>query len=225
MSRLGPATTAGEDGMKLYFHPLSTYSQKTLVALYEKGVSFEPQLTDIMNPEARAEYQRLYPLAKLPLLQLPDGHLVPESSIIIEYLDTHFEQGTRLIPEDRDLARRTRFHDRQFDLYVNDPFQKIFFDGFRPVEKRDPDGVAAARSRLDQMYRYFDHVLSKNTWLLGDVFTMADCAAVPLAWLAHVHPYAEYPHLVAYSNRLSERPSVARVLSEAAPHVARLTGR
>ena len=26
--------------MKLYYHPLSTYSQKVLIALYEKGIDF-----------------------------------------------------------------------------------------------------------------------------------------------------------------------------------------
>ena len=30
--------------MKLYFHPVSSYSQKALIAFYEKGVSFEPEV-------------------------------------------------------------------------------------------------------------------------------------------------------------------------------------
>lgn len=33
--------------MKLYFNPISSYSQKTLMAFYEKGVSFEPVVVDL----------------------------------------------------------------------------------------------------------------------------------------------------------------------------------
>ena len=30
--------------MKLYYNPISTYSQKTLLAFYEKGLEFEPNI-------------------------------------------------------------------------------------------------------------------------------------------------------------------------------------
>lgn len=209
--------------MKLYYHPISTYSQKTLMAFQEKGVSFTPEIVDLMSPEGREAYKKIYPLAKIPLLILEDGWAIPESSIIIEYLDTHFDSGTRLIPEDKDLARRVRYHDRQFDLYVNEPFQKLFADGLRPESERDPKGVAAARERLDVMYTYFEKHFAKNTWALGDTFSMADCAAAPcLAYLQTAYPFQAYPHLTAYWGRLAERPSVKKVRAQGEPYLARM---
>ena len=47
--------------MKLYYFPLSTYCQKAMIAFEEKGVSYEPELVELMNPEARAAYEEIYP--------------------------------------------------------------------------------------------------------------------------------------------------------------------
>jgi glutathione S-transferase len=77
----------GTSKMKLYYHPISTYSQKALIALYEKELDFEPEIVSLMNPEARQKYHEVYPMGKIPCLQLEDGHIIPEASIIIEYLD------------------------------------------------------------------------------------------------------------------------------------------
>ena len=73
--------------MKLYYNPISTYSQKVLIALYEKGLDFEPEIVNLMDADARARYRDVNPLGKIPCLQLDDGHIIPESSIIIEYID------------------------------------------------------------------------------------------------------------------------------------------
>jgi glutathione S-transferase len=209
--------------MKLYFDPLSSYSQKVLIAFYEKGVAFSPEMVDMFNPAARAEYLQINPLGKVPTLVLDDGHRIPESTIIVEYLEDEFgSSGTRLIQEDRTLARQTRFYDRLFDLYINDPMTTIFFDGTKPEAAREPGRVAAAKAKLDTLYPQLDKHFAGRTWAVGDTFTMADCAAAPtLIYAKMVYPYESHRNLVAYAGRLAERPSVARVLSEAAPYMAR----
>ena len=207
--------------MKLYYHPLSTYSQKALIAFHEKGVAFEPQIVNLTDPAARAEYEKLYPLGKIPSLVRDDGWFIPESTIIIEYLEGHFPQGERLIPADRDEARQVRFMDRMFDLYVNESFVKVFFDMRKPEAERDPKGVAAAKKVLDTMYGYMDRHLAGRTWLVGETFSMAECAAAPpLGYLRAVHPFEGRPNVAAYWSRLEARPSVARVLEEARPYLA-----
>jgi glutathione S-transferase len=208
--------------MKLYYHPLSTYSQKTVMAFHEKEVAFTPEIADILSPEGREAYKQVYPLGKVPLLVLDDGWLIPESSIIVEYLDSHHSSGTRLIPEEKALARRARFHDRQFDLYVNDPMTTVFFDSRKPPEKREPERVAQAKGRLDVMYSYLDKHFAKNTWALGDAFSIADCAAAPpLGYLRQFYPFEKHTNLKSYFGRLAERPSYAKVMAEAAPYLAK----
>ena len=217
------STTTREEPLKLHYNPISPYSQKALTAFHEKHVAFEPAIVDFGSAEARAAYKQKYPLGKVPLLELEDGYLIPESSIIVEYLETHHDTGTRLIPADPELARRARFHDRQFDLYLLETFGKIFFDARRPEGERDARGVTAARETLDIMYRYLDEHFKKRTWTLGDDFTLPDCAAAPaLTYLRRVHPFDAHPNLVAYAGRLQERPSFASALAEAAPFLTKL---
>lgn len=208
--------------MKLYYYPRSTYSQKVLIALHEKSASFTPVLVDLTDTAARAELAKVTPLGKVPVLVLDDGWKIPESSIIIEYLDTHVRAGTRLIPAEPDPARQTRFHDRLADLYVNEPMVKVLLDARKPEGKRDPDGVAAAHRQLDTVFTGLDEHLSKRTWIMGEAFTMADCALIPpLSYCRTLHPFDRWKHLTAYANRASERPSVVRVQQELEAFLAR----
>jgi glutathione S-transferase len=207
--------------MKLYYHPLSSYSQKVLMAFHEKSVPFTPEITNVSDPAVRAEYEKLHPLCKVPLLVLSDGWRIPESSIIIEYLDTHFDSGTRLIPQDKDLARQTRFRDRMADLYVNDPMTAIFFDSRKPETEKEPRRVAQARGTLDKVYALIDRDLENKTWSGGDTFTMADCALLPaLGYCQMIHPFDRWKNLTAYLRRGLERPSYQHVRAEAAPYLA-----
>ena len=119
--------------MKLYYHPLSGYSQKTIVAFYEKGLEFEGEIVELMDPESKGAYmQDVYPIGKVPFLIADDGRQIPESSIIIEYLENTYDSGTLLIPDDKHLARQVRFHDRMTDLYIQNQLGTIFFDTLKP---------------------------------------------------------------------------------------------
>jgi glutathione S-transferase len=208
--------------MKLYFNPVSSYSQKALIALYEKGCAFEPVIINLMDPKDRESLKQVYPLAKVPFLRVEEKKLeLSEASIIVEYVDRHSTGGPKLLPDDPDQALQVRMQDRFFDLYVSDSVTKIFFDGFRPEGKNDPYGVQQARDRLDSIYAFLDQQLASRTWAAGDAFSMADCAAAPALFYARmVHPFEAHKHLSAYFTRLMERPSFQRVVKEAEPHLA-----
>lgn len=203
--------------MKLYYHPRSSYSQKTLLAFHEKRVPFTPVIVAPGSPELA----EVTPIGKVPVLVLDDGWKIPESTIIIEYLDSHHSTGTRLIPEDRTEARQTRFHDRLADLYVNDPMSAIFFDGMRPEAERDPQAVAKHHARIDTVFAGLDQHLATRTWIMGDGFTMADCALLPsLGYCRMLHPFDRWKNLSAYAARGFERPSFVKVQAELAPYLA-----
>ena len=212
--------------MKLYYFPLSTYSQKVLTALYEKEVEFESEQVRLFDQAERERYREIYPLGRIPLLVLDDGHLIPESSIIVEYLDTNLDGGPRLIPSAPDEARQTRFHDRMLDLYLNDSIASLLFQSWKPEEARDRELIERSRFRAGVMYDFLEHRLDGRTWLMGEDFTMADCAAGPaLLYAGNLFPFAERPALAAYWERLHARPSYARVLEEADPYLRELRER
>ena len=75
-----------------------------LIALDEKGADFEREIVDLTTAEGRAKHKAFYPLGKVPVL-VDGASFVPESSIIIEYVDAAVRGGTRLLPEERETAR------------------------------------------------------------------------------------------------------------------------
>jgi glutathione S-transferase len=204
----------------LHAHPLSSYCWKALIALYEKELDFEFRLLDLGDPEARAAFAALWPMAKMPVLEdRARGVVVPETSIIIDYLDAHHPGAIRLVPEAADAARDVRLWDRIFDLYLQGPLQKIVGDRLRAEDMRDGFGVEEARASMARALTMVDRQAAGKTWARGETFTLADCAAVPALFYADkIMPLAgTWPEALALLERLKARPSVARVLAEAEP--------
>lgn len=205
--------------LELFLHPLSSYCHKVLIAFYEKEIPFETRRVD--DPAVAREYERLSPLRKFPILRdVNRGRVVPESTIIIEYLETHFPGSAKLIPADPDLAWQVRLRDRFFDNYLHTPMQKFAGDRLRPEGKRDPHGVAEAKAQFAKALDVLDAEMANRTWAAGDTFTMADCAAAPAIFYGNLFygPFREtHPNALAYLDRLMARPSYARALEEAKP--------
>ncbi|MEH2531570.1 glutathione S-transferase [Bradyrhizobium sp. AZCC 1588] len=207
--------------LTLHFHPLASFCWKALIALYENDIPFRPNLVDLGNPAERAALLKLWGIGKFPVLR-DDARdqTVPESSIIVEYLDSYYRGRVRLIPEDPVRALQTRLHDRFYDLYVHLPMQKIVTDRLRPEGKRDPYGVEEARAQLRTSYAMIEQQMENGGWAMGEDFSLADCAAVPSLFYGNMAvPFGEaQKNLSAYLERLKARPSVARVLKEAEPY-------
>ncbi len=208
--------------LKLYFHPLSSFCQKALTAFYENDTPFEPIIVDLFNEASAAAFKKIWPIGRFPVLRdEARDRTVPESSIIIEYLAQHYPGKTRLVPADAELARQMRLRDRFFDLYVNVPMQKIVTDKLRPAGKNDPFGVAEAKTLLQIALGMVDRDMATKTWVMGDGFSMADCAAAPpLFYASMLMPFgATHKNAARYLDRLMERPSFARAVKEAQPYL------
>jgi glutathione S-transferase len=205
--------------LTLHLHPLSSFCWKALIALYENDTPFTPHTVDLGNPVERAALQKLWPIGKFPVLRdEARNQTVPESSVIIEYLDRHYPGPTRFVPEGVDPAWQTRLRDRFYDLYLHLPMQKVMGDRLRPDGRKDPHGVEEARAQLRTSYAMIDAQMAAATWAMGDGFGLADCAAAPPLFYGNmVEPFGAYPNVAAYFERLKARPSVARVMREAEP--------
>lgn len=207
--------------LKLYYHPLSSFCHKALIALYESGTPFEPVLIDLGNEESRAKLSALWPVTKFPVLRdEARGNTVAEATVIIEYLDTHYPGPTKLVPVDADRAWQARMWDRFYDLYVNVQLQKVVGDRLRPADAKDALGVEQARATIQNSYAMIDEMMAGKTWALGDDYSLVDCAASPALLYANciVPIDGGAPNLKAYFARLMARPSYARALKEAEPY-------
>ena len=215
--------------LSLHYHPLSSYCHKVLIAIDALGIEVDKRLLNLGDPAQRAAFLSLWPTGKMPLL-VDQGKPVPETSIIIEYLQRHHANpGIRgrapLIPSDPDAALDVRLWDRVFDAYVMTPMEAHTHDLLRPEGERDARGVAAARERLLSSYAMLDRHLEGRSWISGgedgnsDSFSMADCAAAPSLFyaVAYVPLPSQHTHLSAYFELLMAHPSVARTVDQARP--------
>lgn len=206
--------------LTLYYHPLSSFCWKALIALYETGAAFEPRLLDFSDPEAEAAYRKIWPIRKFPLLRDETaGKDYPEATIIIEYLAEKYPEAG-LIPAEAGSALETRLMDRLFDNYLNVNMQKIVGDRLRPEGDRDPFGVEEAKKQIETAYGMIETRLEGREWAAGDGFSMADCAAAPALFYANkVAPRGgRVPRIDAYFEKLKSRASFVRVLKVAEPY-------
>jgi glutathione S-transferase len=203
--------------LTLYYHPLSSFCHKVLIALYENDCAFDKRIIDLGNEADRAELAAMWPFCKFPVLR---DHMrkrdVAESSVIIEYLDHFFAGHAPLIPAEWENALETRHWDRVLDNYVHGPMQQIVSDRIRGAQA----DLTGERTTMQTAYAMLDRHLPGKTWMTGPHFSLADCAAAPALFYASiVEPFpADCRHLVAYFDRLTQRPSVRRVLEEAQPY-------
>jgi glutathione S-transferase len=207
--------------LTLYSHPLAAFCHKVLIALYENATPFRAETVDFSNPGSASAHLARWPVGKIPLLfDDKTGRIIPETSIIIEYLQEHHPGPVAFLPSDKDAEREARLWDRVFDLYVSMPMSKIVTDRIRPQGASDPHGVGEARTTLTTAYGMIEQQVTAHGWAIGKDFTLADCAAAPALFYASiVQPFGDaHPHLAAYFERLLARPSVKRVIAEARPY-------
>jgi glutathione S-transferase len=203
---------------KVYGHPFSSFTQKVLVALHERGDRYELLAVSPDQPANVAEWLQHWPLRKFPVL-VDDGTSVAEASIIIEYLELTHPRAVRLLPPDAGAALEVRFLDRFFDLHVQGPMQAAVSGALTGDPARRAEGLAHAAEKCALAYAWLDGHLARRTWAAGDAFSLADCAAAPALfyadWIAPIG--GGHPAVRAYRERLLTRPSFARAVDAARP--------
>ncbi|MEO1185642.1 MAG: glutathione S-transferase family protein [Cyanobacteria bacterium J06636_27] len=199
--------------MKLYYAPASSYSQRVLIALYEKQLDFTPIEVNLFDTESRNQYLQINPFGKIPTLITDDEEVILEASIQIEYLD-NYQKIHPLIPKDFKVNLEMRMLERIIDVYVNGGREALFKDSQLPPEERGSKEVIKAKRLLESACNLLDEKLRLRTWLAGDAFTLADCTAAPtLSYLRIVYDYQHLQNLTAYFERLEAKPSVKKVFA------------
>lgn len=203
--------------MKIYNAQLSPYSARVRLAVYAKGLDAE--IVDAFStPELEAEFERLGPLQKVPVLLL-DGTTMPESEVICEYLED-LGLGPSLRPEDPDGRARMRLLSRIGDLYVMEAMTKLFSQ-INP-KGRDQALVDRELAELDKGVKALAFYLDGSPYAIGGKMSLADCTLAPMLFFyeqigpmfGFADPFRDVPTLGAYYRGLKNDPHVARVLVE-----------
>jgi glutathione S-transferase len=205
--------------MKLYYSPLSVYSAKPRIAMFEKAIEHEIRLvnwtpaTGWIKPE---ELPRLNPKAQIPVLV--DGQaVIPDSTIILEYLEQRAPR-TALFPAGAAERARCRILEDLGDTLLAPNLGVLVREVLLKPDPstRDRDAVAQTKAELARQYQRLDRELGKREYLCGE-FSVADIACfspINIASLMEGEPSPELGNLSAWKARMSNRPSVARFLAE-----------
>ena len=182
--------------LTLYDAARCPYCARARIALAEKGVEFEALEIDL-NDRPQWIYEK-NSTGRVPVVE-EDAWILPESSVIMEYLEERYPEPPLLPadPADRALARVW--------IFRHDDFTKPYY-----ALRRGEDGAA---ERFEEQLAKLDAALERQPWLSGAEYGLADIAYVP--WVLRARDilgvsFDEFPAVRSWLDRLEERPAIAR---------------
>jgi glutathione S-transferase len=203
--------------MQLHSVKGSPYAARIRLQIYRKNLPVEvifPPQTGLKSPEFLA----INPIGKIPVLILEDGSALPESHVILEYLEDKFPEPS-LRPADPESRARMRLLAQLGDLYVFAPLGKLFRQ-LNPA-KRDAEAVARAEEELRRALGFLELHLGPGPFAAGTSYSLADCSLVPVLSFAEIMgqhfglaDLFTTPKLKAYWAALKADPTTVRVLEE-----------
>jgi glutathione S-transferase len=180
--------------LTLYDAARCPYCARVRITLAEKGIEYDPVEIDLQNRPAWI-YEK-NETGRVPVVE-EDAWILPESAVIMEYLEERYPEPALLPadPADRALARLW--------IFRHDDFTRPYY-----ALRRGEEGAAA---RLDAELGKLEAAVSEREFLAGE-FGLADIAYVP--WVLRARDTLgvsldAFPALAAWLDRLVERRSVA----------------
>ena len=164
--------------MKLY-NSVGPNPQVVRTFMAERGISLDLEEVDIMaGANRQGDYLTVNPAGQLPALQLDDGAILTEITVICEYLDES-HPGERLMGSTPEERAQIRSWTRWADLNVCEPLANgfrfseglpLFQDRMRCVPEAADGLKACAQDKL----KWLDEQLGDRDYLAGDRFSLAD---------------------------------------------------
>jgi glutathione S-transferase len=178
----------------LYTADRCPYAARARITLAEKGLGYDAVEIDLDDRPAWI-YEK-NELGRVPVWEEDDGLLLPESEVIMEYLEERYPEPALwpADPAERALGRLwlQRFDDRLGDAYY---------------AARRGDG----HERLDTCLAGLERALEAQPWLSGRAYGLADIGYVP--WILRGLERFDLqlaPATADWLERCSARPAVAQ---------------
>ena len=184
--------------LTLYDAARCPYCARVRIVLAEKAVPYETVVVDL--DERPSWIYDLNASGRVPVLD-DDGLVLPESRVLIEYLDERFPEPP-LLAADPSARAGVRLLLERFDENLGDAYYGL---------RREPSSDSA-RDALEAALDALDDVVARQPYLSGREYGLADCAYVP--WLLRAEAglgldVRARPGLAAWLERLEERPAIA----------------
>lgn len=203
--------------MKLYSGDLSPYSAKVRMQIYAKGISD----IEITLPPGfmTGEFHKTSPLARIPVLDLGNGDLIPESEVISEYLEEIYPQNPMLGATPRETAA-IRAVSRIADIYLMN--NMFMLSGQGRASTRSADIVKLLSGQVIRGVKALEHYIGTDGFAVSGRLTLADCTLVPALFLVEnvigtvevENPIPAAPKVAAYWAAIQQNEHAAKTLVE-----------
>jgi glutathione S-transferase len=198
----------------------SPFVRKVRIALKEKGIDYT--LNPVMPMGVSDDFKKMSPLGKIPVYTPKEGLNIPDSSVIIAYLERTKPQPA-LYPSDPSDFARALFLEEYGDAGIMPQIGAVFFNRIvGPMFLGQPTDQAAIDNALNEglppMLTWLDAQCKGKKFLVGDAFSVADIGITsPFVNFAHAGEHvdaAKYPNLAKYLAGTFERPSIKELIEE-----------
>ncbi|MDQ2632470.1 MAG: glutathione transferase GstA [Pseudomonadota bacterium] len=195
--------------MKLFYMPGACSLAPHIVAS-EAGLDVELVKVDgkTKTTEGAGNFLETNPNGYVPALVLPDGELITEASVVVQYLADR-KPETGLMPAAGSMAR---YRVQQWLAFVATELHKTFSVFFKP---NTPDATREInRELLARRLAYVDGKLDGRSYLMGDAFTAADAYLwTILGWAKHVGiDLSPFANIQRFLGTVAARPAVQKAL-------------
>jgi glutathione S-transferase len=184
----------------------------------EKGIDVPKVEVDLRGGENRREpYTKLNPSGQCPALELDDGTVLAEVTVICEYLDETKKDTPSLIGNSPAERAATRMWTRRVDLNIVEPALNgfRFAEGLKLFQNRVrciPEAADGLKATARDKLAWLEGLMGGKSYIAGDKLSMADIFLFPmLDFLKTVGQPIDPAHksLTAWYERMKARPSAA----------------
>ena len=178
----------------LYTAERCPYAARARIALAEKGIAYDVVEIDLDDRPALIYEKNV--LGRVPVYEEDEGLVLPESEVIMEYLEQRYPEPA-LWPADAADRALARLRVHRFDEHLGSAYYAA----------RRGDGQEQLDARLDAL----DELLEAQPWLTGQEYGLADIAYVPWILRGLERFGLELgPALADWLERCSARPAIAQ---------------
>ncbi|KAI0092255.1 glutathione transferase [Irpex rosettiformis] len=213
--------------LKVYGVLQATFTQRVLVVLKEKNVSYEFITVDWAGKTHKApSYLLNHPFGQFPYID-DDGFILYESIAIMKYIALKYrDQGAPLLPDPGDL-KATALMEQACSVEASNfnPFTTpIVIEKYgKPIRGVEPDEevVKECVLGLDSKLDGYELILAKQRYLAGDSITIADLAHLPTGTIISrvgvtlLEDFTKRPNVTRWWREIYTRPSWQEVVASA----------
>jgi len=192
--------------LNIYGVALSPFVRKVHWALDYKGIEYNSIAT--MPNDTSPEFRAISPLGKIPVLE-QDSFSVPDSSIILRYLDAKYPDKP-LFPADPEMAARVSWLEEYADTNLVQGCAVFFRERWlNPTMLNTPTDESAIKDAqnnlMPPLLAYLESVVQDEGYFAGDTLSVADLGISSAFVQAGYGDYSvdadAYPKLAAYITR------------------------